>query len=962
MQTFLQEVAAQLYREYGDEVSSLRVVLPSRRARLFLNEALAALAGRPLWSPHYFSVDELMDALSGLHCSDPVRLICELYKVYSRHHDEPFDKFYFWGESLLADFDQVDKYLIDAPMLFVNIADLKRLESDHSYLTPRQIEIIREFWQNFNVEAADSPEKQHFSKIWNTLLPIYNGYRESLSASGMAYPGMVYRAAADRCRDDSAIFLLAPDEKYIFVGFNALSESEIKVFSALKNRGMARFFWDWDTYYVENREQEAGLFLRDNLKRFPPAETVIPPARFTESKEIVAVAAPSEAMQCKYVADFLRQVEADGRPAGKETAVVLTDENLLMPVLYAIPDEVAAVNITMGYPLRQTPAYTFLERLAELQRRKRERGGRTAFYHSDVTGLLMHPYIAGVEPEAARRLAAETIRRGQISLREDFFAENETLASIFRGVDGWDALCDYLTGVLASVGGRLRLEDRAENARQREFFALMIDRIGKLQNSLRACGLDISDAILLSLLRKMLQNTRIPYEGEPLEGLQVMGILETRNLDFENVLILSVNEDTFPGNLSGSNSFIPYTLRYAYGLPTPQHHEGVYGYYFYRLLQRARRVHLVYSVKADDKHTGEPSRYIYQLDYESPHTVAHRNLQLNVRFTPTAPVVVEKSGEIQAQLDEFLKDETPRLLTPSDFYAYIECSLKFYFQAIARMRAPEEITEEVDGAMFGTLFHKAAELIYKALIGDANPAPRIAAILKGKQIEDAVDEAVRTEFFKGDTAVSEEDFGGNLSLVRDIVAHYLRGVLAYDARRGGFAVDKVEKWVGAPFEFFVNGQSCRVRLGGKVDRIDSLDSGPIRVVDYKTGVSHPEFPGLDALFSHRHGDRNPAALQTLVYALALHAETGREVVPALYYVRSMQGAAAENYSPLLVDTQPPGGEKQKKAVEAFSDYHSTLTERLRATLGELFDPAVAFAPCEDLTTCGYCPYRSICNR
>jgi hypothetical protein len=962
VQTFLQEVAAQLYREYGDEVSSLRVVLPSRRARLFFNEALASLAGRPLWSPRYLSVDELMTTLSGLHRSDPVRLICELYKAYSRHHDEPFDKFYFWGESLLADFDQVDKYLIDAPMLFVNIADLKRLESDHSYLTPRQIEIIREFWQDFNVEAADSPEKQRFSRIWNTLLPIYNEYRELLAANEMAYPGMVYRAAAERCGEDNTAFPLTPDEKYIFIGFNALSESEVKVFSALKSRDMARFFWDWDTYYVDNREQEAGLFLRDNLKRFPPSETAIPPTRFTEPKEIVAVAAPSDAMQCKYVADFLRQVEVDGKAAGKETAVVLTDENLLMPVLYAIPDEVAAVNITMGYPLRQTPAYTFLERLAELQRRKRERNGHTSFHHSDVTGLLTHPYIAGVESGAAPRLAAETLKRGQIFLKEEFFTDNETLGSIFRGVDGWDALCDYLTAVLASVGGRLRLEEQTENARQREFFALMIDRIGKLQNSLRACELDISDNILLSLLRKMLQNTRIPYEGEPLEGLQVMGILETRNLDFENVLILSVNEDTFPGNLSGSSSFIPYTLRYAYGLPTPQHHEGVYGYYFYRLLQRAHRIHLVYSVKADDKHTGEPSRYIHQLDYESSHTVTHRDLQLNVRFTPITPVVVEKSTDIRRRLDEFLNDEKPRLLTPSDLYAYVECPLKFYFQAMARMRPTEEITEEVDMPMFGTLFHKAAELIYGSLSGDTAPTPRIAAILKGKQVEEAVDAAVRTEFFKGDDSIAEEDFGGNLSLVRDIVAHYLRGMLAYDARCGGFVVAEVERWVGAPFEFFVNNQSRHVRLGGKVDRIDSLTGGAVRVVDYKTGVCHSEFPGLDALFSHRHGDRNPAVLQTLVYALALHAETGREVIPSLYYVRSMQGAAAENYSPLLVDTQPPDGEKQKKAVEAFSDYRLPLTEHLRATLGMLFDPAVPFTPCEDPTTCGYCPYHSICNR
>ncbi|MDE5636561.1 MAG: PD-(D/E)XK nuclease family protein, partial [Alistipes sp.] len=404
MSTFLAETARDLYGRYGDGISSLHLLFPSRRARLFFLDELAAIAERPLWQPHWATVDEMMSELSGLHTADRVRLIAELYKVYSRYHDEPFDKFYFWGDLLLSDFDMVDKYMVDAEMLFRNISDIKEIEADVSYLTPEQLRIVA-FWGCFKEGDDLSKEKRRFLELWRTLGDIYRQYRERLAELGLAYGGMMHRTAAERLRSGES--RTAADRRYAVVGFNALSECEKQLFRSLAAAGHTDFYWDYDSYYCDRREQEAGMFLRDNIRMFPPRADISHDNMATVGKNVACVAASSNAVQCKYLADILGELAAqspDGR-LDKETAIVLTDENLLLPVLYALPESIGKVNVTMGYPLRQSLAYSFVERLIELQNHRRTKGGEAMFYHADVTGLLSHPYIADHAPEITARLA-----------------------------------------------------------------------------------------------------------------------------------------------------------------------------------------------------------------------------------------------------------------------------------------------------------------------------------------------------------------------------------------------------------------------------------------------------------------------------------------------------------------------------------------------------------------------------
>lgn len=600
MKGFLEEVAGDLYARYGEGLSERAVLFPSRRARLFFVDALTRIAGRPMWQPEWVTVDDLMSEISGLHAGDRVRLITELYKVYSEFHTEPFDKFYFWGDMLLTDFDTIDKYRIDAQMLFRNISEIKEIEADISYLTPAQLQILS-FWSSLGEEADLSEEKRRFLAIWKTLGPVYRKFRRRLASLGIAYNGMVQRAAADRIAEGAFAFL--EPRRYVVAGFNALSECEKQLFKFLAAAAETDFYWDYDAYYKDNPEQEAGMFVRSNVALFPP-RTEFAHDNMRGEKEVVSVAAVSNAVQCKYAAAILAdlarrraqedpEVAAGLKPAlGKETAVVLTDENLLLPLLYALPADIGRVNVTMGFPLRQSLAYTFVERLVELQNHRRKKGGGWTFYHADVAGILAHPYVAECDAALTRTMHEEIVRDRRISVDAAWLGRNELLKRIFSPAAEWRELSDYLLGVIAAVA---RQPYEGDDARQRvEFLAVIAEQVTKLRNSLDECDIELATEVYTSLLRRHLQTLRIPFEGEPLEGIQIMGILETRNVDFENVILLSMNDDNFPGNHVAQSSFIPYNLRAAYELPTPEHHEGVYAYYFYRLIQRAKSVHMLY--------------------------------------------------------------------------------------------------------------------------------------------------------------------------------------------------------------------------------------------------------------------------------------------------------------------------------------------------------------------------------
>ncbi|MFI3280342.1 MAG: PD-(D/E)XK nuclease family protein [Rikenellaceae bacterium] len=950
MRGFLNEVAERLYNKYGAEVSSMKLIFPSRRSRIFFTEALSEVATAPLWQPSWQSLDELVAEATPLNRGDNVRLIAELYRIYKLYHAEDFDKFYFWGEILLSDFDMIDKYMVDADMLFSNVADLKLLESDISYMTPEQLKIIS-FWSSLQDGRELSVEKQRFLKVWESLPKIYHQFRDRLTELGVAYTGMIQRSAVERLQ--SGEYSFCRHSRYAVVGFNALSECEKQLFDALNRTSSVDFFWDYDNYYTSDVNQESGLFIRENLARYG-SKFEISHDNFSGEKELNVVAAASNVLQCKYASKIIEELMASGK-IDKETAIVLTDENLLTPLLYALPQGAGKVNVTMGYPVKQSLAYSLVERLLSLQSQaKRRSGANPQFYHVDVVALLSHPYVNVIDKELFAHIESQINMERLIKVDRAFLVDErpEYLGRFFEACSSWQSLSHYLQQIISFVA-QYPYEGE-DSFRRLEFLATISESIVTLHNSLENCEIDLSLTIYISLLRRTLQTIRVPFEGEPLEGLQVMGILETRNLDFRNVIILSMNDDNFPGNRMTTPSYVPYNIRAAYGVPTPEHHEGVFAYYFYRLIQRAEKVWMLYCSHADDKTTGEASRYIYQLDYESPFKLSYTDVGVDVNLYQQSALEVAKVGEVDKLLSRYTTDDNPLPISPSAINRYVACPMRFYFHHVARIKSGDELNEDVDNSMFGNILHEAMRSLYEPLVGRADIAVALAAMRDDRAVVERAVVAAMREVCKLRDGVRDEDLAGDLLLIKDIIVKYIAdGVFAYDIENSDFEIVAVEQKYRYTLPL-PSGQS--ITIEGTLDRVDRLKSGKLRVIDYKTGGKHLEFKSVELLFGGEGADRLGHIIQTLTYSMMLHHTLDVSVVPSLYYVRFMH---SPTYSPLLVDrsTAEDGG-----VVATYQTLREAFEEHLAQKLFELLDRAVPFRQAEDIEgTCTYCDFRSICR-
>ena len=949
-QTFHKELAQELLTKYNGDLSSVVVMFPSLRARAFFNDAIASIIEHPVWQPSWMSIDEAMERLSGLRRGERIRLISELYLVYHKHHPkESFDKFYFWGDMLINDFDMIDRYLIDAKQLLRNIEDIKELETDVSYLTPEQLRIIS-FWRSIGEEESLSEQKRHFLGIWRSLPAIYDEYRARLQELNIAYPGMIYRKAAECIKAGMTEGL--PNKHFVVAGFNALSASERTLFNHLATRAEgADFYWDYDRYYTDNRWHEAGKFMRSNIVDYPMSSNVISNDNFVKrAKSLESIACVSNAVQCKYVNKILESLPKE--ELDKSTAIVLTDENMLIPLLHSLPESVKQVNVTMGYPLKNTLAYSFVERIIELQAHSDKRGDDTVFYHMDVVGLLSHPYIMSSCQSEALRLLGEINKNRIISVRGKLFEGDAILATLFQRHTEWRGLGTYISKVLSLIEGCVT------ESIQAEYLHLANEAVSKLVRSIDCCefernNIDFTTKVFTSLLRKHLQTITMPYSGEPLEGIQIMGILETRNIDFKNVIILSMTDATFPGDLSGQSSFIPYNLRAAYGMPTPEEHEAMYAYYFYRLIQRAESVTMLYCSRADDKSTGECSRYVYQLDYEAPYPITKRSIGVDLTIGETKPIVVNKGAKEREILDRYLADDQKHSLSPTALFKYVECPMKFYFSSIAKLRTPDEVSETIDALTFGNIMHETMQMLYTPLLGKENPSGDIAKLCKRSIIEAAVDSKMG-EIILGDKQASTKDFTGDMLLVRDIIVKYImRGIMRYDSDNTGYTIDGLEELVECRYEISAG---RNVNLSGRADRIDRLatDGKTLQIIDYKSGnTPHLKFAGMEKLMFGEAKDRISNIFQTLLYSMMLNKRRGCDAKPSLYYASKM---ISEDYSPDIVNTET--GE----VIDRYSHHAEEFEPMLSKILEELFDYDTPFRQVESEDMCKYCDYKKICRR
>lgn len=959
MESFLKLVAADLYKHTKGNLAHTAVVFPNKRAGLFFNEYLAQESDSPIWSPAYVSISELFRSLSPWEVGDPVKLVCELYKIFRRETQstETLDDFYFWGEMLISDFDDADKNKVDTDKLFSNLQDLRNIMDDYTFIDDEQEEAIRQFFQNFSIERRTAL-KERFISLWDVLGNIYKGFRESLASQNIAYEGMMYRHVIEHLDVDKL-----PYEKYVFVGFNVLNKVEHTLFTQLKDAGKAVFYWDYDEFYMkENRQavtHEAGEFIRRNLCDFPSPLSGELFKNLSKPKEVHYIASSTENAQARYLPQWIRN---NLTTPEKETAVVLCNEALLQPVLHSLPAEVKHVNITMGFPLSQTPVYSFLIALLELHTHGFNfKSGRYTF--QSVVTLLKHPYTRQLTGQA-ELLEKELTRNNRFYPLPGELGKDEFLTRLFTPLSGNLNLCIRLSETLQQVAGIYQAntsgtEDTdAFNQLYRESLFKAYTTINRFRTLIEEDELTVQSETFRRLLVKVLSATNIPFHGEPAIGMQVMGVLETRNLDFRHLVLLSVNEGQLPKS-GGDSSFIPYNLRKAFGMTIIEHKIAVYAYYFYRLLQRAERITLMYNTSSDGLNRGEWSRFMLQFLIEWPHPITRQFLEAGQSPQGTSPITVEKTPDVMRRMQSLfdVRANPKAKFSPSALNYYLDCPLKFYYRYVAGLSAPDEVSAEIDSATFGSIFHYAAEHIYKDLTthGKVINKEALETLLRNEvKLQDYVDTAFKKLFFN--VPQNEKPEYNGVQLINSaVIARYLKQLLQNDLRYAPFTFIASEMEVDEPIDIQTPKGVIKSRIGGIIDRMDSKD-GTLRIVDYKTGGDADTPPHVESLFIPDK-KRSNYVFQTFLYAAIMcRKQPTMKIAPALLYIHR---AATETYSPVIQMGEP---RKPKEAVEDFSKYEKEYRERLQGLLEEIFNPEKSFTQTEIIEKCTYCDFKALCKR
>ena len=939
MKSFLEYVAEDLLRKHGNDLSQVAVVFPNKRASLFLSEHLARLVDKPLWSPAYVTISELFRRHSTLSVADPIKLVCDLHRCFVELTgiDETLDHFYGWGQLLVSDFDDLDKNLAEADKVFTNLRDIRELD-DVSYLSEEQKQVIRRFFSNFS-DDHNTKLKERFLQLWSHIGDIYHRFNEQLQAQQLAYEGALYRQVATR--ED----LQFDYNHYAFVGFNMLQRVEVRLFKTLKQQGKASFYWDFDDYYMHG--SEAGHYIGQYLSDFPNELDVRNADiyhNFAKPKEMTFISAPTENIQARYVSSWLK--ERQRWQDGRRTAIVLCDENLLPAAIHALPDEVEKVNITTGYPLAQSPVASLVQQLFALQTTGYS-PSRDRYRLRQVSIVLRHPYIAGLSAEVSQLLTKLNEEKIYYPDRTQLCID-EVTTLLFKSAHSIEEILSWLCEVLQLVARNIQHPSPITQESVFRAYTLTNRLLGLVSSG----DLRVDIVTLQRLLGQLMQSTSIPFHGEPAEGVQLMGVLETRNLDFDHVLLLSCNEGNMPKGVSDT-SFIPYNLRKAHGLTTIDHKVSIFSYYFHRLLQRATDITLLYNNATNDGLTGEMSRFMLQLMVESPHPIHFKTLHAGQQFTPFAPEMKEKTDEVMQILRKRFSTLSPQpRLTPSAINRYMRCPLQFYYCYVEGLREPEENDDDtIDNRIFGNIFHEASRLLYSRLLERSNHivAGDLERLLKSKvEIEMAVDQAFRTELFALRTPNSAlPELNGLQIINREVIIHYLRQLLEIDTRLAPFDIVGLEKDVVAPLQI----GDWQTSIGGRIDRLDEVD-GRIRVIDYKTGARRIRpLNSVEAIFSpeglNNHSDYY---LQTFIYSLIVRSSSALPVSPALLFI---QHASGDDYDPTLCFGKEP--------ITDVATHQQPFVQLLNETIHEMFDPSTPFTPTDDRTRCHNCPYLQLCG-
>jgi len=955
MNSFLENICGKILTENSD-LSGVCIVFPSRRAGLYFKSEIGKKSSSPVWSPSVFSIEDFVEELSGYTFADELQLLYELFSVYvdvyknenqallpgDDEYAESFDTFYPWGEMLLKDFDTVDKYLVDADVLFKRIRDLKEIEESF----PIELQdAFKKFWGSL-FDSGDSYIKENFLKIWQILGKIYSEFREVLKSRKICYEGMAHKELYSDLKTNG---INVKWKKIIFAGFNSLSTSEKKIIGLLKEKGIAELYWDGDEYYIKDEKQEAGYFIRKNIKFFEQENYIFDNLLAVNKKNIFSVGASSAAGMVKAFGSELMKLSSEENFKAEKTAVIIPEENLLLPVLYSIPESVKNINVTMGLQLTDTPVFSLINLLRELQNNCIFDNGRYAFYHKDVEKILLHPYIkftdAGDIFEILRFIRNKNILYYSFDIYNG--KKPEMAEKIFRKISVAAELDEYVKDIIDFIAYRTEA-DKSGDEEYKDFLLEYLYSFkrgfNRFSDVIKYLVKEISTDTYWKFLSDVLKRMRIPFTGEPLKGLQIMGLLETRNIDYDNVFFLSVNEGVLPKGNS-QNSFIPYSLRKVLRMPTYDDEDSITAYYFYRLLQKSKNVYLFYNTEIGNS-VKEKSRYIYQIENE----LKQKNENINFKekiYIPDFSPVRKKKIEIPKNNDVFEKIKGIKNFSPSTISKYISCSLKFYFEKIAGVKEREEVEEYFDSRLVGNVLHKLLEQIYK---------PYEGKVINGKILE-KISSDVFSDFgsvlekavMACESAYVLKEYGGKNLLFGRIILQLLKRVIENEKKLVPFKIVSIEEEITDSVQISFEGIKRNIGIYGRIDRIDEKDN-IVKIIDYKTGSFDIRKKALDdpEKFFNRIFS-NPdfkEYFQSFYYGyLSYKKKISQRINICLYPVKKLENGIL-NLSESFVE---------ENYFDIFEDYLKKLFE-------ELYNKEIPFKQTDDETRCTYCPYSEFCYR
>lgn len=965
MPYFLERIAKLLTEKEDGNLRNHCLVFPNRRAGLYFLKYLSAQIGRPVWAPAVMTINELFGSFSELIIAENEILLFELYKVYRRLNPaaESFDEFYFWGDMLVSDFDDTDKYLADASVLFRNVQDFKKIDEEFGALEHDKVEIIKRFWNNFEPKKPSS-QKTDFRLIWSILLSLYNEFKDSLRSKGMAYEGMIYRDVVSRIKpwENNGIKW----QTIHFIGFNALNRCEELLMKELQKTGRAKFYWDYDNSYINGGKlNSAGLFLSKNLGIFGndmPSDwnynTFLSSGNTRVSAKIIETT--SDIAQVKIIPQLLKQIPGITSEDAHHTAVILADENLLVPVLTSFPSDTGDVNVTMGYPLKMTNVYTLVKYLLNLQRDISVTDGRVLFDYHDVNSIIRHELIEKLLDEEDIRELEKSNWKSLRRVPSGLLCRSANLKKIFDIPASPHEYSHYLRDILVAVSQGENVsgeEDKTGSSMQsnlkNEFIYRILLTINRLEAIFTPDEISFKTETYIRILDKILRNQSVPFTGEPLAGIQIMGILETRALDFRNIIMLSVNEGVLPTVTSGS-SFIPYSIREAFGLPVINHQESVYAYHFYRLMHRAENVTFVYNSASDGLKTGEISRFLTQMRYEQIIRPEILNLSFDIRPPVTIGTEIERTaGHSSVLYSLYLNNGSGKILSPTAINTWLNCRMRFYYRYVNGLKEPEKVPLIIDHAVFGLLLHRIMKIMYDPYIGKEVTEPVLASIISDNdRLSSLIDRAVNECFnYNIDTAPD-----GNEIVIREVLNIYLHRILDADRSVAPFRIIALE----SPFHFTlpvtVNNNDSFILSGGNIDRIDYL-SGTTRVVDYKTGEISRTIGSVQELFADDRKKDSDGWLQTLLYCEAYHSRNQGEVTrPSIYKIRELTGQKFSDNLRIKAE------KAQEILLNDYEEVRNDFLEGLTKLVETIFSDSEPFRMTKTTGKCVYCPFRKLCQR